>query len=74
MDAREGKRKWRVTSGEWRVRRKSRFVAALGMTTSGNMGIGGNRNDSVYVVDAAAAEVEMVVEEEGAGGLAGLDG
>ena len=35
VDAGEGKKKWRVTSGEWRVRRKSRFVAALGMTIVG---------------------------------------
>ena len=27
--------KWRVMSSEWRVARKSRFLAALGITTSG---------------------------------------
>ena len=32
------------------------------------------RNDSIFVVDAAAAELEVLVEEEGAGGFAGLDG
>src|SRR6266478_2773141 len=32
------------------------------------------RNDRIIVVDAAAAELEVVVEEEGAGSFAGLDG
>src|SRR6266567_4177322 len=33
-----GLRKWRVVSGEWRVGRKSRFLAALGMTIRGGLG------------------------------------
>jgi hypothetical protein len=33
----------------------------------------GELNEGVFAVDAAAAELEMVVEEEGAGGFAGLD-
>src|SRR6266478_7287775 len=32
------------------------------------------RNDGIFVVDAAAAELVAVVEEEGAGSLAVLDG
>ncbi len=35
----EGFKKWRVASGEWRVRRKSRFLATLGMTASGHIGV-----------------------------------
>jgi len=42
----------------WRGREISRFA----------------RNDGIFVVNAAAAEVKVVVEEEGAGGFAGLDG
>jgi hypothetical protein len=32
------------------------------------------RNDRIFVVDAAAGKLEVVVEEEGPGGFAGLDG
>ena len=67
MDAGEGEGKWRVASGEWLERRReiSRFARSEGV---------GRRNESVFVVDAATDELEVFVKEEGAGGLAGLDG
>ena len=43
---------------EWNRREISRFA----------------RNDRIFVVDAAAAELEVVVEQEGARSFAGLDG
>ena len=39
-----------------------------------NGGGGRARYDGVFVIDAAAGELELVVEEELAGGFAGLDG
>jgi hypothetical protein len=55
-------------------RKRSRFARNDGILRTRNGDVGGNRNESVFAVDAAATELVVVVEEEVAGGFAGLDG
>lgn len=64
MDAGEGEgvKKWRVASDKWRVGRKTRGIPRFA------------RNDTSFIVDVAATELEVVVEEELAPGVTGLDG
>jgi len=58
----------------WRGREISRFARNDGVRRARNVGVARDRNESVFAGDAAAAELVVVVEEEGSGGFAGLDG
>lgn len=55
-------------------RKRSPFARNNGILRVRDGGVVRRRNESVFASDAAAAELEIVVEEELAGGFAGLDG
>ena len=81
VDAGEGEGLERGGSGiysvdipRWRGREISRFARNDGVRRARNVGVARDRNESVFAGDAAAAELVAVVEEEGAGSFAGLDG